>query len=58
LRAPPKNSSKKERGILLGSALNGQAAGPASVLFRSGAAEFPPHPASAAPSLWLATEKS
>ncbi len=36
----------KEKSILLGSALNEQAAGLASI-FCSGAAEFPPHPPSA-----------
>jgi len=51
LRAPPKNSSKKEKRILLGSALYEQAAGLVSFCIRSGAAEFSPHLPSAAPSL-------
>ena len=50
---PPKIFSIKEKSILLGSALNEQAAGLASILC-SGAAEFPSHPPSAAPSLGLA----
>jgi len=35
LRAPPKNYSKKEKSILLGSALNEQAAGAATIFARA-----------------------
>jgi len=44
LRAPPKNSSKKEKSILLGSALNEQAGGAGLFFYSLGRGGIPPTP--------------